>query len=97
MAYQPYTQGYYQPQQMKTPEQLQAETMAMLQQYTQAYRTQPQMQQPIQQTQQQGKSTSGGYSAVSNYSEVEQASTPIDGTASLFFDLQMVYFGRKNS
>jgi len=63
----------------------------------------PQYNQYMQQMQQQappqqntnGKSMSGAYFSVSNYSEVEQSSTPIDGTASLFFDFSNGTFWSK--
>lgn len=84
---------------MKSPQQLQQEYSNLMQQYQNIYNTQYQNNMPIQSPNSgqvsSSPSISGSYTKVSNYSEVENAPTPTDGTANLFFDFEHGVFWSK--
>lgn len=88
----PYNYNNNQP---KTPQQLQAELIGMLQnQYAPMYNSfqQQNMQSPIQNK----PSTSGIYDQVSSYQDVENYPTPTDGTAVLLFNFgNGVFYSKK--
>lgn len=94
--------GYsYNPIPMKTPQQLQQEYSNLMQQYQTIYNTQfPNPNINNIQTNNMGQQSSspcvsGSYTKVSGYSEVENAPTPTDGTATLFFDFEHGVFWSK--
>ena len=87
---------------LKTPEQLAQEYQQIMQNYQNLYRnlnpnmSMNPMQNNFQSPASQSVSTNGDYRAVKNFSEVEQAPTRLDGTASLFFDFDnMVFWSKK--
>ena len=95
--------GYnYNPIPMKTPQQLQQEYSNLMQQYQNIYNSQytpanvnNMQMQPNTNLGNTSPSIQGAYTKVSGYSEVENAPTPTDGTATLFFDFEHGVFWSK--
>ena len=95
--------GYnFSPIPMKTPQQLQQEYSNLMQQYQSLYNAQypnTNMNNIMQNSNivnnGSNPSVQGSYTKVSGYSEVENAPTPTDGTATLFFDFEHGVFWSK--